>query len=86
VRRSVSDIVLSCDVEDIASVVPVRRLPANGDASTFWFIHRLRRQERTPRRYADTTRENFLRTMLISCFSFTEVASGGRADARTGGS
>src|SRR5205085_12462050 len=25
-------------------------------------------------RYADTTRENFLRTMLISCFSFTELA------------
>ena len=25
-------------------------------------------------RYADTTRENFQRTMLISCFSFTEVA------------
>src|SRR5216684_1882043 len=25
-------------------------------------------------RYADTTRENFTRTMLISCFSFTELA------------
>ena len=25
-------------------------------------------------RYADTTRENFARTMVISCFSFTEVA------------
>ena len=25
-------------------------------------------------RYADTTRENFIRTMVISCFSFTEVA------------
>src|SRR5207248_7353541 len=25
-------------------------------------------------RYADTTRENFSRTMVISCFSFTEVA------------
>ena len=25
-------------------------------------------------RYADTSRENFLRTMLISCFSFTEAA------------
>ena len=25
-------------------------------------------------RYANTTRENFTRTMLISCFSFTEVA------------
>src|SRR6201982_3647442 len=26
-------------------------------------------------RYADTTRENFARTMLISCFSFTELAN-----------
>src|SRR5947199_9117552 len=25
-------------------------------------------------RYADTTRENFKRTMVISCFSFTEAA------------
>jgi enoyl-[acyl-carrier protein] reductase I len=25
-------------------------------------------------RYADTTRENFQRTMVISCFSFTEIA------------
>ena len=25
-------------------------------------------------RYADTTRENFSRTMVISCFSFTEAA------------
>jgi enoyl-[acyl-carrier protein] reductase I len=25
-------------------------------------------------RYADTTRDNFTRTMLISCFSFTEIA------------
>ena len=33
-------------------------------------------------RYADTTRENFLRTMVISCFSFTEVAKrAARADA-----
>ena len=33
-------------------------------------------------RYADTTRENFLRTMLISCFAFTEAAKRARgADA-----
>jgi enoyl-[acyl-carrier protein] reductase I len=25
-------------------------------------------------RYADTSRENFIRTMVISCFSFTEIA------------
>ena len=33
-------------------------------------------------RYADTTRENFSRTMVISCFSFTEVGEArGGADA-----
>ena len=33
-------------------------------------------------RYADTTRENFARTMVISCFSFTEAAQARRrADA-----
>jgi enoyl-[acyl-carrier protein] reductase I len=26
-------------------------------------------------KYADTTRENFTRTMVISCFSFTEIAA-----------
>ena len=25
-------------------------------------------------RYADTTRDNFTNTMIISCFSFTEIA------------
>jgi enoyl-[acyl-carrier protein] reductase I len=33
-------------------------------------------------RYADTTRDNFSRTMVISCFSFTEVAK--RAAAMMG--
>ena len=33
-------------------------------------------------RYADTTRENFTNTMVISCFSFTEIAKRAvRADA-----
>ncbi len=33
-------------------------------------------------RYADTTRENFIRTMVISCFAFTEAAKRRRrADA-----
>ena len=36
-------------------------------------------------RYADTTRENFLRTMLISCFSFTEVAKRAAALMPDGG-
>ena len=36
-------------------------------------------------RYADTTRENFTRTMLISCFSFTEVAKRAAALMPAGG-
>mgnify|MGYP003693620079 CR=1 FL=1 len=36
-------------------------------------------------RYADTTRENFIRTMLISCFSFTEVAKRAAALMPAGG-
>src|SRR5690349_20135904 len=36
-------------------------------------------------RYADTTRENFIRTMVISCFSFTEVARRAAAMMDRGG-
>src|SRR6202044_3540565 len=36
-------------------------------------------------RYADTTRENFSRTMLISCFSFTEAAKRAAALMPNGG-
>src|ERR1700753_3729846 len=81
--------VLPCDVEDIASVDAVFEalrakwghldflVPAIG----FTDKNELRG------RYADTTRENFSRSMVISCFSFTETAK--RAAAmmpETGGS
>jgi hypothetical protein len=36
--------------------------------------HRLLRQERAQGATPTTTRDNFVRTMIISCFSFTEVA------------
>ena len=37
-------------------------------------------------KYADTTRENFIRTMVISCFSFTEIAKRAAALMPDGGS
>ncbi len=37
-------------------------------------------------RYADTTRENFINTMVISCFSFTEIAKRAAALMTNGGS
>jgi len=36
-------------------------------------------------RYADTTRDNFLNTLLVSCFSFTEVAKRAAALMPAGG-
>ena len=37
-------------------------------------------------KYADTSRENFVRTMIISCFSFTEIARRAAALMPHGGS
>ena len=37
-------------------------------------------------RYADTTRENFTNTMVISCFSFTEIAKRAAEMMQPGGS
>lgn len=71
-----SDILIPCDVEDIASV------DASFDAlkerwSTLDFVvHAIGFSDKNELKglYADTTRENFTRTMVISCFSFTEIA------------
>jgi enoyl-[acyl-carrier protein] reductase I len=71
-----SDIVLPCDVEDIASVDAVfERLRATWGRLDF-LVHAVGFTDKNELkgRYADTTRENFSRTMVISCFSFTEVA------------
>lgn len=71
-----SDTVLPCDVEDIASVGQVfEALRAKWGRLDF-LVHAIGFTDKNELRgrYADTTRDNFSRTMLISCFSFTEIA------------
>lgn len=71
-----SGIVLPCDVEDISSVDAVfKALRAKWGRMDF-LVHAIGFTDKNELRgrYADTTRENFSRTMLISCFSFTEIA------------
>ena len=71
-----SDIVLPCDVEDLASVDAVfSALRAKWDRLDF-LVHAIGFSDKRELkgRYADTSRENFSRTMVISCFSFTEIA------------
>jgi enoyl-[acyl-carrier protein] reductase I len=82
-----SDLVLPCDVEDIASVDAVFAELSRAWGTLDFLVHAIAFSDKTQLagRYADTTRENFVRTMLISCFSFTEVAKRAGAMMQNGG-
>ncbi|HZR61947.1 MAG TPA: enoyl-ACP reductase FabI [Xanthobacteraceae bacterium] len=82
-----SDLVLPCDVEDLASVDAVFAELSRTWGTLDFLVHAIAFSDKTQLagRYADTTRENFTRTMLISCFSFTEVAKRAAAMMPNGG-
>jgi enoyl-[acyl-carrier protein] reductase I len=69
-------LVLPCDVEDIASVDSVFASLRDAWGHLDFLVHAIAFSDKNELkgRYADTSRENFARTMLISCFSFTELA------------
>src|ERR1700726_5039766 len=71
-----SDIVLPCECEDIASVDQVFEALRTKWGGLDFLVHAIGFTDKNELRgrYADTTRDNFSRTMLISCFSFTEIA------------
>jgi enoyl-[acyl-carrier protein] reductase I len=68
--------VLPCDVEDIASVDAVCSALAAAWGNLDFLVHCIGFSDRNELkgRYADTSRENFVKTMVISAFSFTEIA------------
>jgi enoyl-[acyl-carrier protein] reductase I len=68
--------VLPCDVENLSSVDHVFQSLREKWGQLDFLVHAIAFSDKNELkgRYADTSRENFLRTMLISCFSFTEVA------------
>jgi enoyl-[acyl-carrier protein] reductase I len=82
-----ADLVLPCDVEDIGSVDAVFAELGRLWGSIDFLVHAIAFSDKTQLtgRYADTTRENFQRTMLISCFSFTEAAKRAAALMHNGG-
>jgi enoyl-[acyl-carrier protein] reductase I len=83
-----SDLVLPCDVEDLASVDSVFADMENAWGGLDFLVHAIGFSDKSELkgRYADTTRENFSRTMIVSCFSFTEVAKRAAAIMPPGGS
>ena len=70
------ELVLPCDVEDIASVDSVFETLRAKWGQLDFLVHAIGFTDKNELRgrYADTTRENFSHTMVISCFSFTEIA------------
>jgi len=83
-----SSFVMPCDVEDIASLDAVFGAIEQQWGTMDFLVHAIAFSDRNELkgRYADTTRENFVRTMVISCFSFTEAAKRAGRLMRNGGS
>jgi enoyl-[acyl-carrier protein] reductase I len=83
-----SSLVLPCDVEDLATVDDVfGRLKQEWGEMDF-LVHSIAYSDKGELKglYADTSRENFTRTLVISCFSFTEAARRAAAMMKKGGS
>jgi enoyl-[acyl-carrier protein] reductase I len=70
-----SDMLFSCDVEDTASLRAMFDAIRLRWRTLDFVVHAIAFSDKAELkgRYADTSRENFSRTMVISCFSFTEV-------------
>lgn len=70
-----SELILPCDVEDIASVDAVFDALKEKWGTIDFVVHAIAFSDRNELKglYADTTRENFSKTMVISCFAFTEM-------------
>jgi len=71
-----SPIIMPCDVVDTASVDAVFDEMKKAWGTIDFVVHALAFSDRRELsgKYADTTRDNFTNTMVISCFSFTEIA------------
>jgi NAD(P)-dependent dehydrogenase (short-subunit alcohol dehydrogenase family) len=69
-------IIEEADVEDLESVKRVFEVIRKKWGSLDFVVHALAFSDRNELkgRYCDTTRANFEHTMVISCFSFTEIA------------
>ena len=71
-----SNFTLSCDVEKKEDIIKVFDSIKNKWGSLDFVVHAVAFSDRSELsgEYINTSRENFLKSMLISCFSFTEVA------------
>ena len=71
-----SDLLVECDVTDSASIKNVFSVLKEKWGDIDFVVHAIGYSDKNELRgkYMNTSKENFLNTMHISCFSFTEVA------------
>ena len=83
-----SNLVLPCDVEDLNSLDELFAQLKREWGHIDFIVHAIAYSDKNELkgRFADTSRENFIRTMTISCFSFIEVAKRAAALMTAGGS
>ncbi len=83
-----SKITFSCDVENKDDVIKLFEDVKNQWGQIDFVVHAVAFSDKSELsgEYLNTTRENFLRSMLISCFSFTEVAKESSKIMKEGGS
>ncbi|AHA27472.1 enoyl-ACP reductase FabI [Candidatus Liberibacter americanus] len=83
-----SDFMIPCNVEDLNSIDLLFDNIKDRWGSIDFLVHSIGFSDKNELKgyYADTSRDNFSRTMLISCFSFTEAAKRAAKIMPNGGS
>ena len=83
-----SKLVLPCDVTDEATVEAVFKALAENWGSLDFLVHAVAfsDKEELDGRYVDTSKDNFVQTLLVSCYSFTALAKKAEALMPNGGS
>ncbi|MEX2452194.1 MAG: enoyl-ACP reductase FabI [Rhodospirillales bacterium] len=83
-----AEIVVPCDVTDFASMDRVFKTIGDKWGKLDFLLHAVAYsdKEQLKGRYIDTTSENFAKTMMISCYSFTALSQRAAPLMRDGGS
>ncbi len=83
-----AQIIEPCDVTDEASIIDLFKVVKKKWGSIDFIVHSIGFSDKNELkgRYVDTSRQNFLNTLDISCFSFTSVCKHAAAIMNKGGS
>jgi enoyl-[acyl-carrier protein] reductase I len=83
-----SKMLIPCDVEDVSSVDNVFATLKEKWGTIDFVVHAIAFSDKNELKgkYADTSRENFIKTMVISAFSFVEITKRAAALMPNGGS